>query len=58
MKFNVELKPGELKKMGFDTVDEFKAHLRNQLDNGVATDDGESGQDWMVPYELDVTLQS
>lgn len=58
MKFNVELKPGELKKMGFDTVDEFKEYLRNHLDNGVATDDGESGQDWMVPYDLDVTLQS
>ena len=58
MKLTVEVTPNELEEMGFDDVGEFKDHLRHQLDNGVASDDGESGQDWMVPYELDVTLVS
>lgn len=56
MKVSVQVAPQELKEMGFDDIGEFKAHLRHQLDNGVASDDGESGEDWMVPYELEVTL--
>jgi hypothetical protein len=35
---------------------EFGTYLRNQIDNGVSSDDGEVGVEWMVDYELEVVL--
>jgi hypothetical protein len=36
------------------SVEEFEQQFRNQLDNGVVTDDGGAGSDWMCDYKLDV----
>lgn len=56
MQITVRVTSSELEVMGLDDVGELEGHLRHQLDNGVAADDGEAGQDWLVPYELQVNL--
>lgn len=38
------------------TRNELEESLRDQIDNGVASNDGEAGVDWMVDYDLEVVL--
>lgn len=54
MKFKIEVTAAELDEMGCDSIAEFEQEIRHQLDNGVVTDDGGNGTDWMVGYELEV----
>ncbi|MCM3581876.1 MULTISPECIES: hypothetical protein [Ralstonia] len=56
MKIKVEVTRDELEEMDCDSPEEFGTYLRNQIDNGVSSDDGEVGVDWMVDYELEVVL--
>lgn len=54
MKIRIEVSPVELDEMGCDSIEEFEQDIRHQLDNGVVSDDGGNGTDWMVDYELEV----
>ncbi|MGG5276326.1 hypothetical protein [Pseudomonas syringae pv. coryli] len=54
MKISVEVSDVDLENMYCDSLDEFEELLRNQLDNAVVTDDGETGADWMAKYQLEV----
>lgn len=54
MKIKIEVSPDELEEMGCDSIAEFEQEIRHQLDNGIVTDDGGNGTDWMVDYELEV----
>lgn len=54
MKIRIEVSLAELDEMGCDTIAEFEQDIRHQLDNGIVTDDGGNGTDWMVAYELEV----
>ena len=56
MKIKVEVSPAELAEMRCDTPEEFATQLRHQLDNGIVSNDGEAGTDWMCRYELDISL--
>lgn len=54
MKIRIEVSPDEMDEMGCDSIAEFEQEIRHQLDNGVVTDDGGNGTDWMVGYELEI----
>jgi len=54
MKIKIEVTDADLDEMGCDSVAEFETAIRQQLDNGVVTDDGGAGEDWMCGYELAV----
>ena len=56
MKIRIEVSAEELEDMYLDTVEEFEASIRHQLDNGIVSSDGEAGVDWMVEYDLEVVL--
>lgn len=56
MKIKVEVTRDELDEMGCDSPAEFQELFRHQIDNGVASNDGEAGVDWMVEYELEIVL--
>jgi hypothetical protein len=56
VKIKVEVTRNELEEMGCDNPAEFEESLRHQIDNGVASNDGEAGVDWMVDYDLEVVL--
>lgn len=58
MKIKVEVTSDELAEMCCDTKKELEEQLRDQIDNGVASDDGEAGVDWMVEYDLEVVVVS
>jgi len=55
MKIKIEVTQGDLDEMACDSLAEFEEQIRHQLDDGIVTDDGGSGDDWMVEYELEVT---
>lgn len=54
MKIRIEVSPVELEEMRCDSIAEFEQEIRYQLDNGIVTDDGGNGTDWMVDYQLEV----
>lgn len=54
MEILIKVSQAELDEMGCDSVAEFEQEIRHQLDNGVVTDDGGNGTDWMVDYELEI----
>lgn len=54
MKIRIEVTDAELDEMGCDSLPEFELSMRGQLDDGVITDDGGAGSDWMVDYELEI----
>ncbi|MNG37092.1 hypothetical protein D3C81_2202190 [compost metagenome] len=54
MKIKVEVNDSDLEDMQCDSLDEFEKKFREQLDNGVITDDGGAGFDWMSDYQLEV----
>lgn len=54
MKIKVEVTDADLEKMLCDSPEEFEQALRNQIDNGVVTDDGGAGSDWMSEYQLEI----
>lgn len=54
MKIKVEVTESELESMSCDSLEEFEEQLRHQLDNGVVTDDGGVGVDWMSKYQLEI----
>lgn len=56
MKFKVEVSQAELDEMEFDSVEEFKARMLAQIQDGVVGDDGEAGVDWLVEADLDVAV--
>lgn len=56
MKIKVEVSEGELDQMGCDSVEEFTEQLREQLDDAVMDDEGGIGKDWIVRYDLEVTV--
>lgn len=56
MKIKIEVKNAELEEMGCDTVGQFEKHIRNHIDNGVSSDDGEAGVDWMCEYQLEIVV--
>ncbi|VWC49492.1 hypothetical protein BLA13014_07599 [Burkholderia aenigmatica] len=56
MKIKVEVTSDELAEMYCDTTKELEEQLRDQIDNGVASNEGEAGVDWMVGYDLEVVL--
>ncbi|WP_197339764.1 hypothetical protein [Ralstonia solanacearum] len=54
MKIKVEVTSEELEEMCCETTKELEEQLRHQIDNGVASNDGEAGVDWMVEYDIEV----
>lgn len=54
MKIKIEITDAELEEMFCDNVSEFEEQIRNQIDNGVTGEEGESGVDWMIEYQLEV----
>ena len=54
MKIRVEATAEEIDEMGCDSLEEFEQAIRHQLDDGIVTDDGCAGVDWMSDYELEV----
>ena len=56
MKVHVELTRKELDESGCGTVEEFKASLIRQLNDGVIGDAGEVGEDWLPAFTVDVAL--
>lgn len=56
MKIKVEVSKAELEEMYCDSVEEFTQQLRHQLDDAITDDDGNVGEDWMVEYDLQVTV--
>ena len=56
MKIRIEVCAEDLEDMSFDTVEEFEASVRHQLDNGIISSEGEAGVDWMIEYDLEVVL--
>lgn len=54
MKIKIEVTAADLEEMGCDSLEEFEQDIRHQLDNGVVTDDGDTGADWLADYELEV----
>lgn len=56
MKIKVEVSQAELGEMEFDSVEEFKARMLAQIQDGVVGDDGEAGVDWLVEVDLDVAV--
>ncbi|MNC84337.1 hypothetical protein D3C87_2149060 [compost metagenome] len=54
MKINVEVSDADLGAMLCESLEEFEQEFRNQLDNGVVTDDGGAGSDWMSEYKLEI----
>lgn len=56
MKIRIEVTKAELEERNCDSIAQFKEAIRHQIDEGVVTDDGGVGEDWMVEYDLDVTV--
>ena len=56
MKIKVEVSNAELQEMCCDSVKEFAQQLRRQLDDAIVDDDGGDGEEWMVEYDLDITI--
>lgn len=56
MKIKVEVSKVELEEMNCDSVEEFTQQLRRQLDDAIVDDEGGVGEDWMVEYDLDITV--
>lgn len=54
MKIKVEVSDADLEAMLCDSLEEFEQEFRSQLDNGVVTDDGGAGSDWMCEYQLEI----
>lgn len=54
MRIKVEVTDADLEEMASDSLEEFEREFRNQLDNGVVTDDGGAGVDWMADYHLEI----
>ena len=54
MKIRIEVTDADLDEMGCDSLKEFEEDIKNQLDNGIVTDDGGAGVDWMCAYQLEV----
>jgi hypothetical protein len=54
VKVTGEVSNAELEEMQCDSLNEFEDQLCQQLDNGVVTDNGCIGLDWMCGYELEV----
>lgn len=54
MKIKIEVSDADLEAMLCVSLEEFEQQFRNQLDNGVVTDDGGAGSDWMCDYRLDI----
>ncbi|MBV7547403.1 hypothetical protein KW849_14020 [Pseudomonas sp. PDM26] len=54
MKIKVEVSDADLGAMLCESLGEFEQEFRNQLDNGVVTDDGGAGSDWMSEYKLEI----
>jgi hypothetical protein len=54
MLIKVEVTNADLEEMLCDSLEEFEEQIRHQLDNGVVTDDGRAGTDWMSEYELEI----
>ncbi|MDD1011297.1 hypothetical protein M5G27_27890 [Pseudomonas shahriarae] len=54
MKIRVDVSDEDLESMQCESLEEFEQQFRNQLDNGVVTDDGGAGCDWMTEYQLEI----
>lgn len=54
MKIRIEVTDENLDEMACDSIKEFEQAIRHQLDNGIVTDDGGAGLDWMCDYQLEV----
>ena len=54
MIIRIEVSDEELEQMECASLEEFEDQIRNQLDNGVANSDGDTGTDWMAEYDLEV----
>lgn len=54
MKIRIEVTDEDLDEMGCASLSEFEQAMRHQLDNGIVTDDGGAGVDWMCVYQLEV----
>jgi hypothetical protein len=54
MKIKIEVTADDLEQMNCETLAEFEDGIRHQLDNGVVTNDGGAGVDWMANYELEI----
>ncbi|MDQ1817790.1 hypothetical protein RBA41_31265 [Massilia sp. CCM 9210] len=55
MKITVEVTKAELEEMYCESVEEFAEQLRHQLDDAISDDEGGAG-DWIVEYDLEVTI--
>lgn len=56
MLIKIEVTKAEIEEMDCDSIEQFKEKIIHQLDDGVVTNDGGAGGDWMVEYLLDVNL--
>lgn len=56
MKISVEVTKAEMEEMCCSSVSEFEKQFRVQLDEAVFDSDGNAGEDWMVEYDLRVTV--
>lgn len=56
MKIHVEVTQADLDEALADDLSDFEQMLRHQLDEGISTNDGGNGTDWMPKYELVITL--
>jgi hypothetical protein len=56
MKIHVEVTQADLDEALADDLQDFEQMLRHQLDEGVSTNDGGNGTDWMPKYELVIKL--
>lgn len=54
MLIKVEVTDADLGEMLCDSLEEFEERFRHQMDNGVVTDDGGAGSDWMNEYQLEI----
>ncbi len=54
MIIRIEVTDADLVEMECDSLDEFEERICDQLDNGVVTNDGGAGADWLAEYELEV----
>lgn len=56
MRIHIQVTKAEIEEMDCDSLEEFKERIIQQLDEGIVTDDGGAGGDWMVEYQLDVSV--
>jgi hypothetical protein len=58
MHIKVEVSTAELEAMGCHTIDEFKTRFESQLVDGVVTEAGRSGEDWLCSFTIAVQTDS